>query len=501
MLAPLGQEIVDSEPRKGPKMLSLIERYPKKAFYDEFADEAGVPRALYAGLAKTLGNLDWDEFRHRVQLVNSVMMQRGVTFTVYADSRGTERIIPFDLLPRIIDPDDWHLIETGVAQRVRALNEFIHDVYHDERILNAGKVPRRLVYSSRFYTREMIGVNVARDIYIHVSGIDLIRGAGGQFYVLEDNLRTPSGISYVLESRDVLKRSFPQIFEHYRPRPVDDYPRRLRNALLNSAPSGVVEPMIVVLTPGIYNSAYFEHTVLARRMGVELVEGQDLIVRDNIVYAKTTRGLQRVDVIYRRIDDDFVDPLYFRADSALGIAGLLDAYRSGNVAIANAIGTGIADDKAIYPYVPEMIRYYLGEEPILANVPTYDCTSDKDRKYVLEHLDELVIKNTAQSGGYGMLIGPYSTPVERTRFAEVITETPRDFIAQPVIPLSTHPTIVGDEIIPCHVDLRPFALYGEEITVPPAALTRVAMRPGSLVVNSSQGGGSKDTWVLGDDSP
>jgi uncharacterized circularly permuted ATP-grasp superfamily protein/uncharacterized alpha-E superfamily protein len=353
-----------------------------------------------------------------------------------------------------------------------------------------------MVYSSLFFNREMIGLKVPHDVYIHVSGVDLIRGRDGTYYVLEDNLRTPSGISYVLENRDVLKRSFPQLFEHYQPRPVDDYPRRLREALRRSAPGGNPEPTIVLLTPGIYNSAYFEHTMLARRMGVELVEGHDLIVRDNIVYMKTTKGLQRVDVIYRRIDDDFLDPLYFRADSALGVAGIMNAYRAGNVVLANAVGTGVADDKAIYPFVPAMIRFYLGEEPILPNVPTYDCTNEAQRQHVLGHLDELVVKNTNQSGGYGMLMGPMSTALDREKFRRAIEASPREFIAQPIIPLSCHPTIVGDGIAPRHVDLRPFVLYGEDIDVPPAALTRVALTEGSLVVNSSQGGGSKSLYWM-----
>jgi uncharacterized circularly permuted ATP-grasp superfamily protein len=329
-----------------------------------------------------------------------------------------------------------------------------------------------------------------------VSGIDLIRGFDGTYYVLEDNVRTPSGISYVLENRDVLKRSFPRLFEHYQPRPVDDYPRRLRAALTNAAPHGNSEPTIVLLTPGIYNSAYFEHTMLARRMGVELVEGHDLIVRDNVVYMKTTKGTQRVDVIYRRVDDDFLDPLYFRSDSSLGVAGLMDAYRAGNVVLANAVGSGVADDKAVYPFVPAMIKYYLGEEPVLPNVPTFDCNDELQRRHVLGHLHELVVKNTNQSGGYGMLMGPSSTKIDREKFRVAIESNPREFIAQPIIPLSCHPTIVGDGIAPRHIDLRPFVLYGEEVDVPACALTRVALQDGSLVVNSSQGGGSKDTWVL-----
>jgi uncharacterized circularly permuted ATP-grasp superfamily protein len=420
-----------------------------------------------------------------------------VTFTVYADSQGTERIMPFDLIPRIIPGSEWSRLSRGIAQRVQALNAFLADAYHEQRILRQGIIPWELVYSSKFFCREMIGVRVHRDVYIHVSGIDLIRGSDGTYYVLEDNLRSPSGISYVLENRDVLKRSFPKLFENYQPLPVDDYPLRLRNALRASSRS--TDPTVVLLTPGIYNAAYFEHTLLARRMGVELVEGSDLIVHDNVVFMKTTRGLQRVDVIYRRIDDDFLDPLYFRPDSAVGIAGLMNAYRAGNVAIANAVGTGVADDKAVYPHVPAMIRFYLGEEPLLPNVPTFDCTNERERDHVLAHLEELVVKNTNQSGGYGMLMGPASTAAERELFREAIGAQPRDFIAQPVVQLSSHPTIVDERLAPRHVDLRPFALYGREIDVPPAALTRVALTQGSLVVNSSQGGGSKDTWIIEDD--
>jgi uncharacterized circularly permuted ATP-grasp superfamily protein len=479
-------------------MEPLLERYESVDFFDEFVDDQGAPRPHYQDLAQTLRSIDVSDFRHRVDLVNAVLLQRGVTFTVYSDSRGTERILPFDLIPRIVPADEWNLIKRGIAQRVRALNAFLVDVYGPQRILREGRIPARIVLSSAFYNREMIGFRVPRDVYIHVSGIDLIRGRDGTYYVLEDNLRTPSGISYVLENRDVLKRSFPRLFEHYQPRPVDDYPRRLRDALLNAAPHGNPDPTIVLLTPGIYNSAYYEHTVLARRMGVELVEGSDLIVRDNTVYMKTTRGLQRVDVIYRRVDDDFLDPLYFRPDSTLGVAGIMDAYRAGNVAIANAVGTGVADDKAVYPYVPEMIRFYLSEEPILPNVPTYDCTDDAQRQHVLAHLDELVVKNTNQSGGYGMLMGPFASAAERARFKDAIEAKPRDFIAQPIIPLSCHPIVVGEALAPRHLDLRPFVLYGAEIDVPPAALTRVALTEGSLVVNSSQGGGSKDTWILDD---
>ncbi len=477
-------------------MQTIIERYARGDFYDEFADEAGKPRSHYVNLAHTLRSIDWSDLKHRVATINEVLLQRGVTFAVYGDAGGIERIFPFDLIPRIVPATEWSRLERGLKQRVYALNAFLTDVYGKQRILTDGVVPWDLVFSARFFSREMIGVKLPHDVYIHVSGIDLIRGGDGTYYVLEDNLRTPSGISYVLENRDVLKRSFPSLFQNYQPRPVDDYPRRLRAALTNAAPFGNPEPTIVVLTPGIFNSAYFEHTLLARRMGVELVEGHDLIVRDNVVYMKTTAGARRVDVIYRRVDDDCLDPLYFRSDSLLGVCGLMDAYRAGNVALANAVGSGVADDKAVYPYVPAMIKYYLGENPILPNVPTFDCTDHKQRRHVIAHLDELVVKSVNQSGGYGMLMGPSATLLERETCALAIEATPREFIAQPIVPLSCHPTVVGDGLAPRHVDLRPYVLYGKEVEAPPCALTRVALREGSLVVNSSQGGGSKDTWIL-----
>jgi uncharacterized circularly permuted ATP-grasp superfamily protein len=480
-------------------MPSILDRYAPAPAFDEFADDDGLPRPHYAALAATLEGISSGDFRHRVTTVNQVLLQRGVTFTVYADARGTERILPFDLIPRIVPADDWACIARGITQRVLALNAFLCDVYGEGRALRDGIVPRELVYSTPHYEREAIGVRPPRDTYIHVSGIDLVRDEHGAFLVLEDNVRTPSGISYVLENRDVLKRAFPRLFERYDPLPVDDYPRRLRDALLASAPPQAADPVIALLTPGIYNSAYFEHTLLARRMGVELVEGSDLFVRDNTVYAKTTRGPQRIDVLYRRVDDDFIDPLYFRSDSSLGVPGLFDAYRAGNVTLANAVGTGVADDKAIYMYVPAMIRYYLGEEPALDNVPTFDCSKDVERRHVVANLDSLVVKRTSASGGYGMLIGPMSTAQQRAEFADAIGARPREFIAQPVITLSAHPTVVEDGLAPRHVDLRPFALLaGDRVDVPPAALTRVALVEGSLVVNSSQGGGSKDTWVLAD---
>jgi len=475
----------------------MLDVHPQaSALYDELYGPDGKPRAHYEALAATLTELKRDDVLGRVRAINTALLQRGVTFTVYADQAGTERVFPFDVIPRILTALEWERVERGIAQRVRALNAFLYDVYHGERILLEKKVPRELVYSSKGFNREMIEVDVPRDIYIHISGIDLIREPSGAFLVLEDNCRTPSGISYVLENRDALKRGLPDLFTNYAVHPVDDYPNRLLDVLRYTAPRGALQPTVVVLTPGIYNSAYFEHTLLARRMGVELVEARDLLVVDNHVFLKTTSGLERVDVIYRRIDDDYLDPLYFLAESTLGVTGLMNVYRAGNVTLANAIGTGVADDKAIYRFVPEMIRFYLGEEPVLENVPTYDCTDEVQRRHVLDNLDRLVVKNTNASGGYGMLMGPFASVEERESFRDLIEANPRDFIAQPVIELSSSPTLIDGELAPRRVDLRPFALYGRTVDVPPAALTRVALREGSLVVNSSQGGGSKDTWVL-----
>jgi uncharacterized circularly permuted ATP-grasp superfamily protein len=477
-------------------MLDLQPHVAEREHYDELYEASGVPRPQYEPLAASLARIGREEILARVQAINTALLQRGVTFTVYADAAGTERVFPFDVIPRIITAAEWSRIDRGIRQRVRAINAFLYDVYHSERILREGRIPRDLVYSSKNYNREMIDVDVPRDVYIHVSGIDLIRDERGEFLVLEDNCRTPSGISYVLENRDVLKRGLPDFFREYAVCPVDDYPSRLLDVLRYVAPPGNAQPTVVLLTPGIYNSAYFEHTLLARRMGVELVEARDLVVVDNVVYLKTTRGLERVDVIYRRIDDDYLDPLYFYPDSTLGVTGLMDAYRAGNVTIANAIGTGVGDDKAIYRFVPEMIRFYLDEEPILNNVPTFDCTDQAQLQHVITNLDKLVVKNTNASGGYGMLMGPYATIRERETYRETILASPRDFIAQPVVQLSSSPTLVDGQMVARRVDLRPFALFGRGVDVPPAALTRVALREGSLVVNSSQGGGSKDTWVL-----
>ena len=482
--------------RIGASVFETEQEYALGTHFDEFFERDGVAREHYAGLVEALAEYPREEVLGRVQSINAALLQRGVTFTVYADASGIERVFPFDLIPRILRAEEWSRIERGIAQRVQALNAFLHDVYHDQRILREKRVPADLVYSCKHFCREMVGVDVPGGVYVHVSGIDLIRDERGEFLVLEDNCRTPSGISYVLENRDVLKRNFPDLFAGYAVRPVDDYPRRLLDVLRHAALQWRENPTVVVLTPGIHNSAYFEHAMLARRMGAELVEGRDLVVIDDVVYVKTTRGLQRVDVIYRRVDDDFLDPLYFIPESVLGVTGLLDAYRAGNVVLANAIGTGVADDKSVYRFVPEMIRFYLDEEPVLGVVPTFDCTDPAQRRHVVGHLADLVVKSTAASGGYGMLMGPHADAAEREEFARKIEANPREFIAQPVISLSSHPTLVDGVLAPRRVDLRPFALYGREVDVPPAALTRVALREGSLVVNSSQGGGSKDTWVL-----
>jgi len=477
-------------------MLDLQPHVAALEHYDELYESGGRPRLHYEPLARTLGRIGREEILARVQAINTALLQRGVTFTVYADDAGTERVFPFDVVPRIITAHEWAHIERGIRQRVRAINAFLHDVYHGERILREKRIPRELVYSSKNYNREMIDVDVPRDVYIHVSGIDLVRDERGEFLVLEDNCRTPSGISYVLENRDVLKRGLPDFFWGYAVCPVDDYPARLLDVLRHVAPASAPRPNVVVLTPGIYNSAYFEHTLLARRMGVDLVEPRDLIVVENVVYLKTTHGLERVDVVYRRIDDEYLDPLYFKGESQLGVPGLMNAYRAGNVTIANAIGTGVGDDKAIYRFVPEMIRFYLSEEPLLANVPTLDCTDPAQLDHVLANLDTLVVKNTNASGGYGMLMGPYASAAEREHFRDLVSANPREYIAQSLVQISSSPTLVDGAMVSRRVDLRPFALFGRNIDVPPAALTRVALREGSLVVNSSQGGGSKDTWVL-----
>ncbi|HVQ15883.1 MAG TPA: circularly permuted type 2 ATP-grasp protein, partial [Vicinamibacterales bacterium] len=424
-------------------------------------------------------------------------LTQGITFTVYGDDQGTERIFPFDLLPRIITSREWDTLERGLAQRLTAVNLFLKDIYHEGRILAERVVPPELVYSCKHYRREMRGVKVHKDIYVSVAGTDLIRLEDGSFVVLEDNLRVPSGVSYMLANREVTKRVFPGLFTRYNVKPIAHYGQSLLATLRALTPANR-EPTIVVLTPGVGNSAYFEHAFLAREMGVPLVEGRDLLVHDNIVYMRTTSGLRRVDVIYRRVDDDFLDPLAFRADSYLGVAGLLNAYRAGQVSLANAIGTGIADDKAVYAYLPAIIRFYMSEEPILSNVQTYLLDNPSDRSYVLEHLDSLVVKAVGESGGYGMLIGPHSTRKQQEEFRDRILASPRNYIAQPTLAFSRAACFMDSGIEPRHIDLRPYVLYGDRVTMVPGGLTRVALRKGSLVVNSSQGGGSKDTWVLAD---
>ena len=464
--------------------------------YDEMFGADGECRPHYRALYRRLHDMPAEELRRRQQAADLSFLHQGITFTVYGGDEGTERIFPYDLLPRIITGAEWATIERGLIQRITALNLFLKDIYRDGRILADGVVPRQLVYTCRHFRREMRGVHVPRDIYVSVVGTDLVRLEDGRFVVLEDNLRVPSGVSYMLANRLVMKRVFPRLFGNYGVRPIDHYGQALLATLRALAPAQRSDPTIVLLTPGVYNSAYFEHAFLARQMGIELVEGRDLLVHDNVVYMRTTAGLRRIDVIYRRVDDDFLDPLAFRPDSILGVAGLFNAYRAGNVALANAVGTGIADDKALYAYVPAIIRYYLSEEPILPNVETYLLTDESQRRYVLEHLDELVVKAVGESGGYGMLIGPHSTAAEREEFRQRIEASPRNYIAQPTLALSQAPCLVEGQVEARHVDLRPYILYGEQITIVPGGLTRVALRRGSLVVNSSQGGGSKDTWVL-----
>jgi uncharacterized circularly permuted ATP-grasp superfamily protein len=471
--------------------------YEVGSFFDEVFDANGQPRALAQPLVRNIERLAAGELLSHQQAAERALLHRGITFHVYGEQAGAERIFPFDLVPRIVAASDWNRIERGLIQRIRALNLFIDDVYHDQRIVRDGVVPGDLVRSSTAYRPACAGLNPPRGIWCHVTGTDLVRDRDGQFYVLEDNLRCPSGVSYLLENRQVIKRIFPQLFAALRVRPVSNYPIRLRD-MLDSLALGQESPRAVLLTPGIYNSAYFEHSFLAQQMGIELVEGRDLIVVDGYVHMRTTRGFGRVDVIYRRIDDDFLDPDTFRRDSMLGVPGLMDVYRAGRVALANAPGTGVADDKVLYAYVPQIVKYYLDEEILLPNVPTYLCAEKSDLAYVLEHLPELVVKPANGSGGYGMLVGPQSTAAECATFRDRLRSDPRNYIAQPTLGLSRVPTIVNDHFEGRHVDLRPYVLYGDDIFVLPGGLTRVALRKDSLVVNSSQGGGSKDTWVLAD---
>jgi len=467
--------------------------------YDEMFESPGVPRPHYRALHQTLLGLPPEELRKSQQAADLSFLHEGITFTVYGNKEGTERIFPNDLVPRIILAKEWAQIEQGLTQRITALNLFLKDIYSEGKILNDGIVPRELIYSCRHFRREMRGLSVPRDIYVNICGTDLVRLPDGSFAVLEDNLRVPSGVSYMLANRKVLKRVFPTMFQDYGVWPIDHYPQALLATLRSMAPANCPlrsDPTVTLLTPGVGNSAYFEHTFLAQQMGIELVEGRDLLVHNNVVYMRTTSGLRRVDVIYRRVDDDFVDPLCFRRDSILGVPGLFNAYRAGNVTLANAIGTGVADDKAVYAYVPEIIRYYLDQDPILQNVQTFLMTNDKQRKHVLAHLDTMVVKAVGESGGYGMLIGPHSSAIQREAFGARIQADPRNYIAQPTLALSSAPCLIDGEVQSRHIDLRPYILFGEKVTLVPGGLTRVALPKGSLVVNSSQGGGSKDTWVL-----
>jgi uncharacterized circularly permuted ATP-grasp superfamily protein len=480
----------------------LFDSYEVGDFFDEMFSAPGEVRPHYQKLLERFREMGDGEFAQKRELATMTFLNQGVTFTVYSDNQGTERIMPFDMIPRIIPEREWQHVEAGLTQRIRALNMFLHDVYHDQRILKEGIVPAWVIQSAKHFRPEFQGFDVPKDIYIHICGTDLIRDRDGSYLVLEDNGRCPSGVSYVLENRQVMKRVFPKLFARYKVRPVDHYGQELLNLLRFVAPKNCrnpAEPTVVLLTPGIFNSAYFEHSFLARVMGIEIVVGADLVVNEDVVYMKTTKGLKRVDVIYRRIDDDFIDPTVFRADSVLGVPGIVNAYRKGNVNLCNAIGTGVADDKVTYRFVPEMIRFYLSEEPILKNVPTYLSADETDRKYILDHLPELVVKSANESGGYGMLIGPHATKEEIESFRQAIIADPRNYIGQPVISLSRSPSFCEGRVEGRHIDLRPYILYGEKVSIIPGGLTRVAMRKGSLVVNSSQGGGSKDSWVVDDE--
>jgi uncharacterized circularly permuted ATP-grasp superfamily protein len=475
---------------------SLLANYRVNGFFDEMFGRDGNLLPHYEKLCSAFSRLAAGEFAAKRHAVELAFLRQGVTFNVYGDSRGAERIFPFDLFPRIIPAKEWQLLERGLAQRITALNLFLHDIYHQQQIVKDGVIPAHYVLSGKHFRREFVNFQVPKDIYIHVCGTDLIRNEKGEYMVLEDNGRCPSGVSYVLENRRAMKRAFHAMFENVGVQPVDHYPQELLRMLQYIAPPGVAYPRVVLLTPGVYNSAYFEHTYLARQMGIEIVEGRDLLVRDEHVFMRTTKGLQPVHVIYRRLDDDFLDPTVFRRDSMLGVPGLISAYRAGNVSLANSIGTGIADDKVMYYFVPRMIEYYLDQKPIIPNVPTYLANEEADLKYILENLDKLVVKAANESGGYGMLMGPKASRAEIEEFRKRIEADPRNYIAQPMISLSCHPTSVEGGFEGRHIDLRPFILYGEKVVIVPGGLTRVALRKDSLIVNSSQGGGSKDTWVL-----
>lgn len=482
-------------------MASLFSSYEVGDFFDEVFSAPGEARPHYGALLEDVGALNPAEYAIRQRAVDAAFLRQGVTFTVYGDEKGTERIFPFDLMPRIIPHREWDLVEAGLIQRITALNLFLNDVYHGQNIITDGVVPEELVLSAAHYRPEFRGIKVPHGIYIHICGTDLVRDGNGQYFVLEDNGRCPSGASYMLENRLAMKRAFPGLLQSLPVRSIDGYGAMLRETLAHLAPRGALDPVVVVLTPGVHNSAYFEHCYLAKQMGAPIVEGRDLIVRNDRVFMRTTKGLQQVDVIYRRIDDDFLDPLVFRKDSLLGVAGLVASYRKGHVALANSIGTGVADDKAVYALVPKMIRYYLDQDPILSNVPTYLGAYPDECSHILDNLEALVVKAVNESGGYGMLVGPHATKEQRAEFAARVRANPRNFIAQPVLALSRHPVFVDDHFEGRHIDLRPYVLCGDRVRVVPGGLTRVALRKGSLVVNSSQGGGSKDTWVLWEDRP
>jgi len=479
--------------RQAPEIFS---RYELDSAYDEMFDLSNKPRPQYKPLHERLTGTPPDVWKTRQEQADLMFLNQGITFTVYSSNEGTEKIFPYDLLPRIITAGEWATLEKGLEQRIIALNMFLADIYHEGKILKDGVVPREMVESCPHYRPEMKGVKVPNGVYVSVTGTDLIRLPNGEFAVLEDNLRVPSGVSYMLTNRQVMKHVFPLLFSSYDVRPIDHYGQELLAALKSLSPDGVSDPTVCLLTPGVFNSAYFEHTFLARQMGVSLVEGRDLVVYNKRVYRRTTNGLQRVDVIYRRIDDDFLDPEVFKPDSMLGVPGIFEAFAAGNVALANAPGTGVADDKAIYAYVPRIIKYYLDQDPILQNVETFILAEEKPREMVLKNLDKMVVKAVGESGGYGMLIGPHSSPEQREEFAKKIIENPRNYIAQPTINLSRTPCFIDGGVEGRHVDLRPYILYGDKVKILPGGLTRVALRKGSLVVNSSQGGGSKDTWVL-----
>lgn len=494
------------EPKKHVNPENLFGNYQTDGFFDELFAEGGVARPEATALVEFINQMSVEELAARQSAIERAFLRIGITFTVYDDDQGTEKIFPFDIIPRIIAAEEWVRIERGLKQRIKALNLLIDDLYHDQQIIKDGVIPAEVLELAESYRPQCQGLNPPGGIWCHITGTDLIRGAQGEVYVLEDNLRCPSGVSYVLQNRQFVKRSFPKLFAQMNVKPVVGYAAKLYETLLHLTPSHVSNPCVVVLTPGAFNSAYFEHSYLAQQMGVPLVEGRDLMVKDGFIYMRTTDGFRKVDVIYRRIDDDFLDPDAFRPDSMLGVRGLMSVYRAGNVALANAPGGGVADDKVMYAFVPDAIKYYLNEEAILPNVPTYVCMREDDRAYVLDNLESLVVKAANESGGYGMLMGPTSTAEERKTFARLIRERPRNYIAQPVISLSRVPTLIGAgepgaQFEGRHVDLRPYILYSDDIWVMPGGLTRVALKKGSLVVNSSQGGGSKDTWVVSGSAP